>query len=874
MNIVLITLEPPLEAELAARGNMVRAAHLVQGLTAHGHQVKQLFRQPYDKSPVPDIRAMYRNTDELARLIEQHQPDAIVLGYWMLIADLPPGLDIPVILDFIAPRPLEALYEPADTRDLSLQKLLDCLAQADFFLVGNQRQADFLIPYLIQAGLDVRRHIPVGVVPIAAHTAVAEARQAPSDHWLLVGGGVEWPWRIQQAYIDQLSGWLTGHNQNPGAGQMPAHLIMFGGDYPKIQDVGEAALDDLQLSEAVHGMALHSYADYTRFLRERSHIGIELAEFNVERYFSQSFRAMEFLRHGMPVICNDFINLADYVRDYQAGWTVSGPDQLPELLHSIIRQPEDYQQRSANALRMLSEQFQPADTIQPLLDYLQQPVRSRRLQQTESMASAGGGLAVAGSQPVEPRQQQAATESSPDINSHNRFDATVGLGRPRPRALYQQIRARIPYPFPLRQLPRHLVGVLEIKLARLLSRQVSDESAGNVVIVTRADLYPTDHGGAVKIVETARAVSLTGRDVAIVTSERQRYWLYRNGQRQERKLPFWLKFFSLPERFSMLLHYARDVPRSNAFLYLPLSDNSFLWRTLHVAKQINANIYQAEFPAYVRPCRFTQRVRGGKVILVQHNVEYDRLKSQEPSLTEVQYERLKQLEIDFCNLSDAVICVSENDREKLEQDGVGRQLLHLIPHGVDLATFDQAVARDIRSEYGWAADAQVLVYHGTYEYPPNLNAIKTMAAEILPRLHAHGLQPKVLAIGKMPPKDFIHKDIHFSGSVEIVAEYIKAADVAVVPLLDGGGTRMKIIDYFACGVPVVSTAKGIEGIPARPGLEAYIDDDWDTLAAHIVRLLTEPKLHRKLAQAGHQYAQRLDWRELAGDYVSVFNQAG
>jgi len=887
MKLLLITLEPPLNADMAVRGNVVRAAQLHDTLVAAGHEVSQVFRRPYDESPVLDSSSMYADAAELQCFVDSIQPDALLLGYWALAEDLPEECELPVIMDFIAPRPLEALFEAEETRDLSLQRLAACLRKADCFLVGNQRQRHLLVPYLMQAGIDLRHAYPVLEVPIAAPAAVSDIKPSPSQHWIIAGGGVHWAWRQQQDYLDALQAWMPHFNRT----DPQAHLVMFGGDYPLIHQPGSDEINDLQPDQPIHSLGLQSYQDYCRFLARHVHIGLELAEFNIERYFSQSFRAMEYLRHGIPVICNDYTELAEKIQAANAGWTVQSAAQLPDLLQHIVSDPEQWQQRADNALEMLRDRFDPHTCARDLLAYLQQPVRVTRVspvfmlppdepvdEQDDDSGSEREAESGAVTSPATDHSEEPAVPVSAGRDEEQSiYDRERSLGKLRWGNLYQQVRQRvrqrIPYQGSLRQLPRVLFYRGMVRLAAVFAGRAPGPEPGNVVIITRADLYPTDHGGAVKIVETAKALSKTGRDVAIVTSERNRYWLYRNGVRHERKLPFWLRLCSLPQRFSSLLHLSYDVPRSNQFLYLALSDNSFLWRTVHVARRLNANVYQAEFPAYARAAFFARRVRGGKVFIVEHNVEYQRLLVQEKSLTAEQYHRLKALEIDFCNLSDAVICVSQNDQQQLLNDGVDEHLLHIIPHGVDLASFDAEQAIDVRQQCGWEADRKVLVYHGTYQYPPNLTAMKVMAGEVLPRLHARGMHPAVLAVGKMPPKQSLHEDMVFTGSVEKVAGWLRGADLAVVPLLDGGGTRMKIIDYFACSVPVVSTAKGIEGIEVSNGVQAVITDDWEQLADAIVELLQNQKQHATMAAAGRRFAEQLDWCMLAKDYLHVFKAA-
>ena len=181
--------------------------------------------------------------------------------------------------------------------------------------------------------------------------------------------------------------------------------------------------------------------------------------------------------------------------------------------------------------------------------------------------------------------------------------------------------------------------------------------------------------------------------------------------------------FAMPRMLSKLLHFSKDIPESNAFLYLPLTDGSFFWRILYVARRIDAGILQAEFPAYAKPCLKARTVLGTQVLIVEHNVEYSRLKAQLPELTDAQYARFKSIELALCNRVNAVVCVSDNDRQILSEDGVDPNLLHTIPHGVDLASYAVPPRHDARERFGIPNEATVLVYHGTFSYPPNTAAL-------------------------------------------------------------------------------------------------------------------------------------------------------
>lgn len=93
------------------------------------------------------------------------------------------------------------------------------------------------------------------------------------------------------------------------------------------------------------------------------------------------------------------------------------------------------------------------------------------------------------------------------------------------------------------------------------------------------------------------------------------------------------------------------------------------------------------------------------------------------------------------------------------------------------------------------------------------------------------------------------------GYVEDVRPSVEAADVFIVPLRSGGGMRVKILDVWLWGLPIVSTSIGAEGIEVRPGSNILLADDPLAFAGAVTRLLTEPLLNRYLRQTGRSWVE-------------------
>ena len=157
----------------------------------------------------------------------------------------------------------------------------------------------------------------------------------------------------------------------------------------------------------------------------------------------------------------------------------------------------------------------------------------------------------------------------------------------------------------------------------------------------------------------------------------------------------------------------------------------------------------------------------------------------------------------------------------------------------------------------------VALFQATFDYAPNIDAADWLVTEVAPRLRALLADLEIRLVGKpVPGVKRYHSPpaVTVVGAVPTMAPELSRADIVVVPIRYGSGTRLKILESFAHRVPVVSTTIGAEGLDVEDGVHLLLADDPDAFAAACERLLTEPEFRRRLVDAAeNRYLEQYEW---------------
>jgi glycosyltransferase involved in cell wall biosynthesis len=120
----------------------------------------------------------------------------------------------------------------------------------------------------------------------------------------------------------------------------------------------------------------------------------------------------------------------------------------------------------------------------------------------------------------------------------------------------------------------------------------------------------------------------------------------------------------------------------------------------------------------------------------------------------------------------------------------------------------------------------------------------------------------------------LDESVHFTGYLEDIRSWVGSSAVCVVPIRQGSGTRLKILEAMALGVPVVSTYKGAEGLDATDGQHLLLADDPAEFAAKTAAILQDTALRERLVvQARQLVEQRYDWRAIGQQFVELVETA-
>lgn len=175
-------------------------------------------------------------------------------------------------------------------------------------------------------------------------------------------------------------------------------------------------------------------------------------------------------------------------------------------------------------------------------------------------------------------------------------------------------------------------------------------------------------------------------------------------------------------------------------------------------------------------------------------------------------------------------------------------------------------------------DEQSLCFTGGLQYAPNSDGVAFFLREIFGKIAKQHPRVRFSVVGMNPPEWLIAEGkrdprIEVTGYVESVEPYVKAAAVFVVPLLAGGGTRLKILEAFAFGKAVVSTSVGAEGIECVNGEHIILADTPEQFASAVNRLLDDKSLRQRLGRTARQLVeQRYSWQSIAAKLESIWLQ--
>lgn len=167
-----------------------------------------------------------------------------------------------------------------------------------------------------------------------------------------------------------------------------------------------------------------------------------------------------------------------------------------------------------------------------------------------------------------------------------------------------------------------------------------------------------------------------------------------------------------------------------------------------------------------------------------------------------------------------------------------------------------------------------IMFMGTMSYYPNIDAVRYFFDEMYALLQQRVPNVRVLIVGQNPTAEVRalserYPNVVVTGRVPDVRPYLAQAHVLIVPLRLGGGTRLKIVEAMAAGVPVVSTSVGAQGLldVANEGALALADTP-ETFVEAVVRLLQMPDKAAEMAQKARRIAEeRYSWRKLGADFA-------
>ena len=230
--------------------------------------------------------------------------------------------------------------------------------------------------------------------------------------------------------------------------------------------------------------------------------------------------------------------------------------------------------------------------------------------------------------------------------------------------------------------------------------------------------------------------------------------------------------------------------------------------------------------------------------------------------------RAMRFEVEAAGKFDAVFTCHDEERRLLESFLNGRrpQIISGLRTGIDVSNYPYP---------GGPRKPDSLLFVGNFQHTPNVEGLKYFCRKVLPLIRARRPQATLNAVGAQALPEiermFLGEGIRLLGKVPDVREPLSQHAVFVCPILVGAGIRVKILEAFSSGIPVVSTSIGAEGLGATHGADIMLADSPEEFAAATLHLLEHPEAAAAMAAQAHRLVETVyDWQVVGRKLDQVY----
>ena len=257
-------------------------------------------------------------------------------------------------------------------------------------------------------------------------------------------------------------------------------------------------------------------------------------------------------------------------------------------------------------------------------------------------------------------------------------------------------------------------------------------------------------------------------------------------------------------------------------------------------------------------------------ILTQHNIEYKTFKSMGKTCKNIlkkiifyrEYLLTKKFEKRYYKnkLFKGITFISEEDKEFFEKEFGKIASYELIPIGVE------------KKEINYIDESKgKIVFTGKMDYQPNVDAVVYFVNNIFKKLKRKIPIAKFYIVGKSPTKKVIDLEnvngVRVTGQVKSIENYIKDANIVVIPLLSGGGVKIKLFEALQYKRLVISTQKGVEGTSFKDEKHILVADNNDKFISLCIDAIENYSAYRGIPEEGNKYMiDNYSWEKIGAKY--------